>query len=166
MTPLFRTLVRPSASASPAQAWEIPTLPGGEPGREAYALLGSAWRSSAARLVDTGRGFDVVRAPRPYASAALDQLREHGARRGAVAAEGDCWTFFVPPGSNDRPWPSYADYVSGPAVWVPPRSARSDDLHLRWITREPAGHLLADPHWLSALLTDPQSVSALLAEEW
>ncbi|MFJ8785870.1 hypothetical protein [Streptomyces sp. NPDC102476] len=154
MTPLFRTLVRPSVSTSPAPAWEIPTLPGRDPGREAYALLGAAWRSSAPRLVDTGQGFDVVRAPQLYASAALDQLRELGARRGAVAAEGDCWTFFVPPGSNNRPWPSYAAYVSGPAVWVPPRSARSGDLHLRWITREPAGHLLTDPQWLSALLTE------------
>ncbi|MGW1002152.1 hypothetical protein ACWDBD_20010 [Streptomyces sp. NPDC001118] len=154
MTALFRTLVRPPAASSPEPAWEIPTLPGGEPGREAYALLGPAWRSSSARLVDTGHGFDVVRAPQLYASAALDQLRELGARRGAVAAEGDCWTFFVPPGSYLRPWPSYAAYLSGPAVWVPPRSARSNDLHMRWITREPTGHLLTDPLSLSALLSE------------
>ncbi|MER5572347.1 hypothetical protein [Streptomyces massasporeus] len=158
MTPLLRTLLRPRVSSSQlsAQPWKIPTLPG-DPGREAYMLLGSAWRSSVAQLVDTGRGFGVVRAPQSYASLALHKLRELGAQRGAVAAEGDCWTFFVPPGSND-PWPSYATYVSGPAVWVPPRGARSSDLHLRWITREPAGRLLTDSEALCAALNSPAAV--------
>lgn len=139
-------------------------MPGDDPCREAYTLLGSAWRSSAARLVDTGRGFDVVQASQPYASAALEELRELGARRGAVAAEGDVWAFFVPPGSIGRPWPSHAAHVSGPAVWVPPRGARSNDLHLRWITREPTGRLLTDPKALCAALGTPTAAGPQPAE--
>lgn len=143
------------SSGRPATpAWVIPTLPGDDPDREAYLLLGSAWRSSTAQLVDTGGGFDAVRAPQPYASVALDQLCEFGVRRGAVAANGDWWMFFVPPGSNG-PWPSYVAYVSGPAVWVPPRSARTNDRQLRWITRKPAGRLLTDPVSLCAALSTP-----------
>lgn len=118
-------------------------------------LLGPAWRSSTPRQVHTGHGFDVVRTSQPYAAPALDQLRRFGARHGAVSAEGDCWSFYVPPGSHAARWPTCATYVSGPSVWVPPRGARNSDLHLRWITREPTGRLLTDPAALCAALATP-----------
>ncbi|MFD0437299.1 hypothetical protein [Streptomyces chartreusis] len=156
---MSQTLVRPTAPVrppradAPAPVWGIPLVVD-DPGREAYELLGSAWRSSIARLMRTGGGFDVVRVPQPYAAPALEHLRRRGARRGAVPAEGDVWTFFVPPLSGDLPWPPWVTYLSGPSVWIPPRAARGDGLSLRWITRgEPVGQLLTAPFVLCAVLT-------------
>jgi hypothetical protein len=156
VTPLLpRTLVRPNASVGPlradvpAPAWTIPTLPGDDPGREACRLLGSAWRSPTPRLVPTGGDFDAVRVPQPYAAPALEQLR----RRGAVLAERDLWTFFVPPRSHRLPWPPWATYVSGLTVRIPPRASRSDGLRLWWVTRgEPVGRLLTEPFVLCPIL--------------
>jgi len=159
VTPLSQTLVRPTTSVDPPRAdapapvWNIP-LVDDDPGREAYRLLGSAWRSSIARLIQTGGDFDAVRVPQPYAAPAFEHLRRRGARRGAVPAEQAVWTFFVPPLSGDLPWPRLATYLSGPTVWIPPRAARSDELSLRWITRgEPVGQLLTAPFLLCAVLT-------------
>lgn len=160
MTPLSRTLVRPTVSVGPlrpdvpAPAWTIPTVTGDDPGREAYLLLGSAWRSSTARLVRTGDGFDAVRVVQPYAAPALEHLRRCGARLGAVPADNGFWTFFVPPDSATLPWPSWVTYLSGPTVRIPPRAARSDGLSLRWITRgKPVGQLLTAPFVLCPILT-------------
>ncbi|MER5210950.1 hypothetical protein ABT063_10305 [Streptomyces sp. NPDC002838] len=159
MTPLSQTLVRPTVSVGlpradvPGPVWGIP-LVFDDPGREAYRLLGSAWRSPIARLMRTGGDFDAVRVPQPYAAPALEYLRRLGARRGAVPAERDVWTFFVPPLSDDLPWPPWVTYLSGPTVWIPPRAARGDGLSLRWITRgEPVGQLLTAPFVLCPILT-------------
>nr|WP_024126521.1 hypothetical protein [Streptomyces sp. FR1]AHE39140.1 Hypothetical protein pFRL3_363c [Streptomyces sp. FR1] len=152
---------RPNASSQ--QAWKIPTLVDEDPGREAYTLLGSAWHSSTARLVQTGHDFDVVRVPQPHAASALEALRSGGARRGAVSAEGGCWHFFVPMRSGSLAWPPWVTYLSGPSVQIPPRAARDNRLSLRWITRgEPLGLLLTESSVLCPILTalsppDPRS---------
>jgi hypothetical protein len=100
--------------------------------------------------VPTGGDFDAVRVPQPYAAPALEQLR----RRGAVLAERDLWTFFVPPDSHSLPWPSWITYLSGPTVRIPPRASRGDGLRLRWVTRgEPVGQLLTAPFVLCPILT-------------
>ncbi|MET9103738.1 hypothetical protein [Streptomyces antibioticus] len=149
--------------ASDPRPWTIPTAAEEDPGREAYALLGSAWRSSTIRLIETGRSFDVIRTPQQIASLALDQLRSHGERPGAVSAEGSRWNFYVPLRSGGLPWPPWATYVSGPMVPIPPRAARDERLSLRWITRgDPTGRLLTAPAALCPILTalappDPRS---------
>ncbi|MDL5199778.1 hypothetical protein [Streptomyces sp. ALI-76-A] len=160
MTLLSRTRLRPTSLSGrsrpddPALAWEIPVLGDNDPGQEAYMLLGAAWRSSTARLVRTGDGFDAVRVPQSYAAAALEVLRRCGARRGAVPSDSGLWTFFVPPDSGSLPWPTWVTYLSGPTVRIPPRPARSDGLNLRWITRgEPTGQLLTAPFVLCPIFT-------------
>ncbi|MGW1626996.1 hypothetical protein [Streptomyces sp. NPDC002172] len=128
---------------APAPRWTIPTLADGETNRQAYVLLGPAWRSSTPSVISTGTDFDVVQAPQQYAAAALDRLRTLGTRVGAVYAEGDNWRFFVPPGSGTLPWAAPALCLSGPALLTPPRAARGPSPDLRWITRgEPCGQLL------------------------
>lgn len=152
-------LVRPLRPVSPRpavpSAWVIPTLADGDPGREAYALLGTAWRSSTVCAVATGGSFDAVEAEQPYAGQALERLRALGASRGAVSAEGDRWTFFVPPGNDTLPWPPSVTYISGPAVRLPPRAARGAGLSLRWISRgEPIGRFLTPSDELITVLAE------------
>ncbi|MEW2302129.1 hypothetical protein AB0958_19485 [Streptomyces sp. NPDC006655] len=129
-----------------APRWTVPTLDDGETHRQAYQLLGPAWRSSAPSVISTGTGFDVVQAPQDYAAAALDRMRTLGTPVGAVYAEGDNWRFFVPPGSGTLPWSAPALCLSGPALLAPARAARGPGPDLRWITRgEPCGQLLWTP---------------------
>ncbi|EGX59201.1 MULTISPECIES: hypothetical protein [Streptomyces] len=143
--------------------YTIPTLAANDPGREAYLLLGSAWRSSKACLVQTGQRFDVVRAPQQICAPVLAHLRSHRVQHGAVFAESGCWDFFVPLGSGRLLWPHWVTYLGGPTVQIPPRAARDDTLNLRWITRgAPTGQLLTDPEVLRPTLTglaptDPRS---------
>jgi len=149
-------LLRP-VSPRPAvpSAWVIPTLADSDPGREAYALLGTAWRSSTACAVATGGSFDAVETEQSYAGQALERLRALGASRGAVSAEGDRWTFFIPLGSDGFPWPPSVTYISGPAVRLPPRAARGAGFSLRWISRgEPTGRFLTSPDQLISVLTE------------
>lgn len=149
-------LLRP-VSPPPAvpSAWVIPTLADDDPGREAYALLGTAWRSSTTRAVATGGSFDAVETEQRYAGQALERLRALGASRGAVSAEGDRWTFFIPLGSGRFAWPPSVTYISGPAVRLPPRSARGAGFSLRWISRgEPTGKFLTPPDELVTVLTE------------
>ncbi|KOU80357.1 hypothetical protein ADK61_09270 [Streptomyces sp. XY66] len=169
MITIRRTKARRPAPAdaqpkiSAQRPWTIPTADEDDPGREAYALLGSAWRSSTIRLIETGRCFDVILTPQQIASLALDQLRSHGEWRGAVSAEGSCWNFYVPLRSGALPWPPWATYLSGPMVQIPPRAARDERLSLRWISRgDPTGRLLTAPAALCPILTaltppDPRS---------
>lgn len=85
----------------------------------------------------------------------LERLRALGASRGAVSAEGDRWTFFIPLGSDRFPWPPSVTYISGPAVRLPPRSARGAGFSLRWISRgEPTGRFLTPPDELITVLTE------------
>ncbi|MFF5304792.1 hypothetical protein ACFY5F_36090 [Streptomyces sp. NPDC013161] len=145
----------------PAFQWAIPTLAADEPNRQAYQLLGPAWRSSTPTVISTGSDFDVVQVPQQYATVALDRLRSISTRGGAVYADGDDWRFFVPPGARRLPWPAPAVYLSGPALLTPPRGARGRGPGLRWITRgEPSGQLLwPQPTVLSAALMPPVSAS-------
>lgn len=57
----------PSLTVSAEPPYTVPILTEDAPGREANLLLGSAWRSSTARLVETGHCFDVVRTPQQVA---------------------------------------------------------------------------------------------------
>lgn len=149
MITIRRTSARRPTPAAP-RPWKIPTLAENDPGHEAYALLGPAWRSSTACPVETGHCFDVLRTPQPTAGPALDQFWACG----AVTADGDCWNFFVPPRSGGLPWPPWVTYLSGPVVQIPPRAARDDSLSLRWITRGyPTGRLLTTPSALFHILT-------------
>ncbi|MET7490296.1 hypothetical protein [Streptomyces sp. NPDC005538] len=152
------TPVRPSDPAGPLLpvplAWVIPTLGDEDPGREAYVLLGLVWRSPIACAVATGYGFDAVQVQQSSAVSALERLHALSTSHGAVSAEEDRWTFFVPPGSGRFPWPSSVTYISGPSVRLPPRAARDAAFSLRWITRgQPTGKLLTLPDELIPALT-------------
>ena len=163
MFTIRRTAPSPAPTVASEPPYTIPTLAEDDPGREAHLLLGSAWRSSKACPVQTGHRFDVVRAPQQTCAQVLVHLRSDGGRHGAVFAEGDCWGFFVPPGSGRLLWPHWITYLSGPTVQIPPRAACPDGLSLRWITRgAPTGQLLTDPDVLCPGLTalappDPRS---------
>ncbi|MER6531413.1 hypothetical protein [Streptomyces sp. NPDC001508] len=140
---------------SEARAWSVPTL-ADDPVREAYVLLGPAWRSSSPQPVQTGSTFDVVQAPQALAAPALDGLRRAGRDHGAVFADGTRWTFFVTPGSGSHAWPPWVTYRSGPALLLPPRAARAGDLGLRWITRgAPPGRLCTPAEALCTSLSTP-----------
>lgn len=138
-----------------ARAWSVPTL-ADDPVREAYVLLGPAWRSSSPHPVQAGGTFDAVEALQALAAPALHRLREAGRDHGAVFADGAWWTFFVTPGSTGHAWPSWVTYRSGPALLLPPRAARADDLRLRWITRgAPPGQLCTPAEALCTSLSTP-----------
>ncbi|MEV7887489.1 hypothetical protein ACWD3I_25895 [Streptomyces sp. NPDC002817] len=163
MITLRRTTAPSRDATAPAKPPYTAPIPEYDPGREAYLLLGPAWRSSTARLVETGHYFDVVRTPQQIAAPVLDHLRAHGERLGAVSAEDGCWSFFVPLCSGRLPWPYWVSYLSGPRAQIPPRAARGKGLRLQWITRgEPTGRFLTDPDVLCPTLIalappDPRS---------
>ncbi|MGW1787049.1 hypothetical protein ACWCQQ_49585 [Streptomyces sp. NPDC002143] len=159
----IRRTTAPSRDATASKLLYTAPIPEYDPGREAYLLLGLAWRSRTARLVETGHCFDVVRTPQQIAAPVLDHLRSHGKRLGVVSADDGCWNFFVPLLSSRLQWPHWVNYLSGPTVQIPPRAARDEGLRLQWITRgEPTGRLLTDPDVLCPTLTalappDPRS---------
>ncbi|MFF4755286.1 hypothetical protein ACWD5R_41055 [Streptomyces sp. NPDC002514] len=146
----------------------LPARPGpADPCQEGYTLLGEAWRSPTVTSVPTGRRFDIVRTPETCGAHVLDRLRRHAVRHGAVFTDNGMWHFFVPPRSDvmvaGMNWEDPATYVSGTHVSIPPRGARAHThATLRWITREPAGHLFTAPLHLWAVF---RALSAPLPAE-
>ena len=156
---------QPSAPPPPRSGPNVGHEPGStavplfdDPSQEGYGLLGHAWRSSMPTTLRTGSGFDVVQVTEVHAAPALERIRRLRARRGAVFADDERWHFFVPPKSGFFPeesgtgWPATVSYLHDAWITVPPRGARTGNRGLRWITREPAGHLYTAPIVLREVL--------------
>ena len=107
-------------------------------------IIASQWFSGQPAIFQTGVDFDTVRLARHHAREAVARLTAFGLehRVGPILGFCDTWLFFLPPGSDDEPWPTIATY-SGPghAVAIPPPHTTSDETTgLHWIrTHHDAG---------------------------
>ncbi|MGW1291165.1 hypothetical protein ACWD4N_48480 [Streptomyces sp. NPDC002586] len=118
---------------------------------EAFRLLGDAWRSPVPATIWADDLYHLVDVPEDLALTAWHHLRRRTVCCGAIFATSSRWTFFVPAGSGDLPWPASVDYVTGRPVRIPPRAARDGTHGLWWVSRPTSG-LFTAPIPLAAAL--------------
>ncbi|WP_143666561.1 hypothetical protein [Streptomyces reticuliscabiei] len=165
-SPLSRELPAGLLPAAPAQhpdTWLQELLSRQGPEFESVRLLGDAWRSPAATAVQLGRDFDFVEVPQEVASPAWHHLRRRTVQCGAVFASGARWSFIVPSGFGDLPWPAEARYLTDCDVFIPARGARDETYERWWISRPPSGPFTYPLALVAALNAFVGSSSSTLA---
>ncbi|NUK15673.1 hypothetical protein [Streptomyces lunaelactis] len=161
-----RRLARARRRTEHPDTWLQDLLSRQGPEFESVRLLGDAWRSPAATAVQLGRDFDFVEVPQEVASPAWHHLRRRTVQCGAVFASGARWSFIVPSGFGDLPWPAEARYLTDCDVVIPARGARDETYERWWISRPPSGpftYPLALVAVLNAFVGSPSSTPASVA---